>query len=147
MNMKEHIAKKKINSLKLEIEYHNNLYFNQDINEISDFEYDKKLNTLIELEKKFPHLKTINSPSRRVGGTITKKFNSLAHQNPMLSLSNTYSESDIRNFDKRIKKNLKEKNIEYVESYVCNEINRDAQKGRNISLSFQKCGLIPACCL
>jgi len=114
MNMEEHIAKKKISSLKSEIEYHNRLYYNQDVNEISDFEYDKKLNTLIELEKKFPHLKTINSPSRRVGGTITKKFNSLAHQNPMLSLSNTYSESDIRNFDKRIKKNLKEKNIEYL---------------------------------
>ena len=76
MNMEEHIAKKKISSLKSEIEYHNRLYYNQDVNEISDFEYDKKLNTLIELEKKFPHLKTINSPSRRVGGTITKKFNS-----------------------------------------------------------------------
>ena len=114
MNKEEQIKKREIDTLKSEIEYHNNIYYNKDSNEISDLEYDKKLNTLIELENKFPHLKTIDSPSQRIGGTITKKFESIKHNNPMLSLSNTYSEAELIEFDKRIKKNLPNENIQYT---------------------------------
>ena len=114
MNSKDQLIKQKIEDLKSEIEYHNNLYYNEDINEISDLEFDKKLSYLIELEKKYPEFKTNDSPSQRVGGTITKKFETKNHKIPMLSLSNTYSESEMIDFDKRIKKNLPNKNIEYT---------------------------------
>jgi len=114
MNKEEQIIKREIDTLKSEIEYHNNIYYNKDSNEISDLEYDKKLNTLIKLENKFPHLKTIDSPSQRIGGTITKKFETIKHNNPMLSLSNTYSEAELIKFDKRIKKNLPDENIQYT---------------------------------
>ena len=114
MNNKDQIVKQKIEDLKSEIEYHNNLYYNEDINEISDLEFDKKLSCLIELEKKYPEFKTNDSPSQRVGGTITKKFETKNHENPMLSLSNTYSESELIDFDKRMKKNLPNQKIDYT---------------------------------
>ena len=70
MNNKYQLVKQKIEDLKSEIEYHNNLYYNEDKNEISDLEFDKKLRYLIELEKKYPEFKTSDSPSERVGGKI-----------------------------------------------------------------------------
>ena len=114
MNNKYPIVKQKIEDLKSEIEYHNNLYYNEDKNEISDLEFDKKLTYLIELEKKYPEFKTSDSPSQRVGGKITKKFETKNHKIPMLSLSNTYSESELFDFDKRIKKKFPNNDIEYT---------------------------------
>ena len=114
MNNKYPIVKQKIEDLKSEIEYHNNLYYNEDKNEISDLEFDKKLTYLIELEKKYPEFKTSDSPSQRVGGKITKKFETKNHKIPMLSLSNTYSESELFDFDKRMKKRLSNNDIEYT---------------------------------
>ena len=114
MNNKYPIVKQKIEDLKSEIEYHNNLYYNEDKNEISDLEFDKKLSYLIELEKKYPEFKTSDSPSERVGGKITKKFETKNHKIPMLSLSNTYSESELFDFDKRMKKRLSNNDIEYT---------------------------------
>ena len=114
MNNKYQLVKQKIEDLKSEIEYHNNLYYNEDKNEISDLEFDKKLSYLIELEKKYPEFKTSDSPSERVGGKITKKFETKNHKIPMLSLSNTYSESELFDFDKRMKKRLSNNNIEYT---------------------------------
>ena len=114
MNNKYQLVKQKIEDLKSEIEYHNNLYYNEDKNEISDLEFDKKLRYLIELEKKYPEFKTSDSPSERVGGKITKKFETKNHKIPMLSLSNTYSESELFDFDKRIKKRLSNNDIEYT---------------------------------
>jgi len=114
MNNKYPLVKQKIEDLKSEIEYHNNLYYNEDKNEISDLEFDKKLTYLIELEKKYPEFKTSDSPSQRVGGKITKKFETKNHKIPMLSLSNTYSESELFDFDKRIKKKFPNNDIEYT---------------------------------
>ena len=114
MNNKYPLVKQKIEDLKSEIEYHNNLYYNEDKNEISDLEFDKKLTYLIELEKKYPEFKTSDSPSQRVGGMITKKFETKNHKIPMLSLSNTYSESELFDFDKRIKKKFPNNDIEYT---------------------------------
>ena len=74
----------------------------------------KKLSYLIELEKKYPEFKTSDSPSERVGGKITKKFETKNHKIPMLSLSNTYSESELFDFDKRMKKRLSNNDIEYT---------------------------------
>ena len=105
--MDKNLAKQKILLLREELEYHNQLYYNEHKNEISDYEYDQKINNLIDLEKKFPEFNSLNSPSIRVGGKITKEFKTIKHSSPMLSLSNTYSEEELDEFDKRVKKILK----------------------------------------
>ena len=112
--MDKEFAKKRIEELRDDINYHNKLYYDEDKNSISDYEYDQKMNALVDLEKKFPELKSKNSPSIKVGGKITKEFETFKHSNPMLSLSNTYSEKDLNDFDKRTKKSLGVENIEYV---------------------------------
>ena len=112
--MDKNLAKQKILLLREELEYHNQLYYNEHKNEISDYEYDQKINNLIDLEKKFPEFNSMNSPSIRVGGKITKEFKTITHSSPMLSLSNTYSEEELDDFDKRVKKILKINEIEYT---------------------------------
>ena len=112
--MDKNLAKQKIFLLREELEYHNQLYYNKHKNEISDYEYDQKMNNLIDLEKKFPEFNSMNSPSIRVGGKITKGFKTITHSSPMLSLSNTYSEEELDDFDKRVKKILKISEIEYT---------------------------------
>ncbi len=106
-------AKKKIETLTEKINYHNNLYYQQSKTEISDYEFDQLLNELIQLEIKFPELKLPDSPTQRVGGTITKEFETVAHQYPMLSLGNTYSEQELRDFDERVAKGLEGDAYEY----------------------------------
>ena len=108
-------VKKRIHQLRKEIDYHNKLYYEESRNIISDFDYDKKIQELIKLEELHPEFKSASSPSVKVGGKITKEFNTIDHNVPMLSLSNTYSNQDLLDFDKRVKKNL---NIEEVE-YLC----------------------------
>lgn len=97
-------AKLRIDQLRSEIENHNNSYYilNQPV--ISDFEYDILLNELNTLEKTFPEFSSEDSPTRRVGSDITKEFIQFPHKYPMLSLGNTYSEEELREFDARIKK-------------------------------------------
>ncbi|MFM8743217.1 MAG: NAD-dependent DNA ligase LigA, partial [Cytophagales bacterium] len=106
-------AKHKITHLTDQINYHNELYYQQNKSEISDFEFDKLLQQLIELEQQFPELKLPDSPTQRVGGTITKEFENVAHQYPMMSLGNTYSEEELRDFDERVKKGLDGAPYEY----------------------------------
>lgn len=112
--MDRETARKKITNLREEIEYHNKLYYDDNENIISDYDYDLKMNELISLEKEFPEFLISTSPSLKVGGKITKDFKTFKHNTPMLSLSNTYSNSDLDDFDKRIKKLLKTDDIEYV---------------------------------
>jgi DNA ligase (NAD+) len=111
MNQSE--AKAKIETLRKEIEEHNKRYYvlNQPL--ISDFEYDILLNELDTLEKKFPEFRSDNSPTKRVGSDITKEFEQYEHIYPMLSLGNTYSEEELREFDNRIHKSISQP-IEYV---------------------------------
>jgi DNA ligase (NAD+) len=99
-------AKKEIQKLSDAINYHNELYYQKSKTEISDFEFDKLLQRLIELENSFPALKEHDSPSQRVGGTITKQFPNVKHKYPMLSLGNTYSKEELEDFDKRVAKGL-----------------------------------------
>lgn len=106
-------ALSRIEELSTILHYHNNLYYQKNTTEISDFEFDKLLQELIELEKKFPEYLKSDSPSQRVGGTITKEFASVTHKYPMLSLSNTYSEEEIREFDERVQKAVGH-SVEYV---------------------------------
>lgn len=111
--MKLSDAKKKIAELSREINNHNRLYYIEDNPVISDYDFDKLLEELIELEKQFPDLKTSDSPTQRVGGGITKNFESVPHEFPMLSLSNTYSEQELRDFDERVRKGLYGEPFEY----------------------------------
>lgn len=106
-------AKKEIEQLTEKINYHNDLYYQQHRTEISDFEFDQLLEKLLALEKQFPELKDTNSPTQRVGGTITKEFATVYHKYPMLSLSNTYSEQELLDFDARIAKGLEGEPYEY----------------------------------
>lgn len=105
---------KRYEELKKLIEHHNNLYHHQDKPEISDFEYDKLFQELLDLEKKNPELVTVDSPSLRVGSQVLSAFVKVAHRMPMLSLSNSYNTDDLVDFNDRIKKFLKsEAAIEY----------------------------------
>ncbi len=106
-------ATKEIQQLTEQVNYHNNLYYQQNRTEISDFEFDQLLKQLIDLENQFPALKLPDSPTQRVGGAITKEFEAVAHQYPMLSLGNTYSEQDLRDFDERVAKGLEGVAFEY----------------------------------
>ena len=99
-------AKERIAKLSELLHYYNRKYYQESISEISDFEFDKLMEELIELETTYPELRTEDSPSQRVGGTITKSFDTVVHRFPMLSLGNTYSREDLLDFDNRVKKGL-----------------------------------------
>lgn len=139
--MTEQTAEQRIHELSLKINYHNALYYQENRSEISDYEFDMLLEELIRLEAQFPQFKKEDSPSQRVGGTITKDFLTVRHKYPMLSLGNTYSEEELLDFDKRIKKILESEglNLEEIE-YVC-ELKFD---GVSISLTYQDGKLLRA---
>ena len=99
--------------LRAEIERHNTLYYEQAAPEISDRDFDLLLEELISLEKSYPDLLTPDSPTQRVGGSVSKDFAQVRHDTPMLSLSNTYSEEELAEFDQRVGKALNEP-YEYV---------------------------------
>ncbi len=111
--MKPSEAKERIERLRLEIEEHNHKYYILSQPAISDFEYDILLNELDTLEKRFPEFVTEDSPTRRVGSDLIEEFVQYEHKYPMLSLGNTYSEEELRDFDTRIKKVTNEP-VEYV---------------------------------
>ena len=93
--MDKNFIKNEIRKLRDELEYHNKLYYDENRNVISDYEYDKKMNDLINLEIKNPEFKSSSSPTVKVGGKITKEFETYQHSNQMLSLSNTYTNQDL----------------------------------------------------
>jgi DNA ligase (NAD+) len=86
------------------IEHHNHRYYVMSEPEISDFEYDLLMSELDTLEKKYPDLQEENSPTSRVGSDLNREFTQIEHTYPMLSLANTYSEDEIRDFDQRVRK-------------------------------------------
>jgi len=107
-------ARKEIERLTELINYHNELYYQQHRTEISDYEFDQLLEKLIRLENEFPQFRYPDSPSQRVGGTVTRDFPQVAHRYPMLSLSNTYNENELRDFDSRVAKGLGGQPYEYI---------------------------------
>ena len=113
MNEKEAI--KELEKLREEINYHNHRYYILDSPVISDSEYDRLFRRLQELETKFPHLITPDSPTRRVGAMPLDEFKTIAHTIPMLSLNNANNVEEAREFDERVKRFLETKDeIEYV---------------------------------
>jgi len=106
--------KNQVEKLTQEINQHNYNYYVLDKPIISDYEFDILLTQLIELENQYPQLKLEDSPTQRVGGAITKNFETAEHKFPMLSLSNTYNEGEIEDFHRRIKQTITDEEIEYV---------------------------------
>lgn len=106
-------AKEQIDSLREELREHNYNYYILDNPTISDYEFDMKLKTLQDLEKQHPEFSDDNSPTQRVGGTITKNFNTVVHDFRMYSLDNSYSKEDLLDWEKRIKK-LVDGDIKYT---------------------------------
>jgi DNA ligase (NAD+) len=106
-------TRQQIQELTDKINYHNDLYYQKNTSEISDLEFDQMLEKLLTLEREFPELKLPDSPTQRVGGTITKEFPTVFHRYPMLSLSNTYSAEELKEFDARIAKGLDGEPYEY----------------------------------
>lgn len=106
-------VQERIAALSHELHRHNHLYYVLSQPEISDYEFDMMLKELESLEAEHPQYVLDNSPTKRVGGDITKKFPSVVHQFPMLSLSNSYSEEEIKEWEQRVKKLVGDE-IEYV---------------------------------
>ena len=129
-NMEEHILR-----LREELNEHNYNYYVLDTPTISDFEFDKKLKELEALENQHPEFFDINSPTKRVGGDITKDFETIPHEHRMYSLDNSYSKEDLLDWETRIKKM-----IDGDIQYVC-ELKYD---GASISLTYENGLLVKA---
>lgn len=107
-------ARERAAQLRAELERHNRLYYAEAAPEISDREFDALLRELQELEAAHPELAAADSPTRRVGGEPLEGFRTVKHAVPMLSLDNTYSLEEMREFDARVRKALGEETVEYV---------------------------------
>jgi DNA ligase (NAD+) len=117
-----------IENLRQELHEHNYKYYVLDTPEISDYDFDMKLNALQELEKDHPEYKDPNSPTMRVGGEVTKNFTTVVHDFRMYSLSNSYSKEDLEDWQTRI-----QKIIEEPVEFTC-ELKYD---GASISLTYE----------
>ena len=111
--MDKNKAADRIRELRRQIEEHNHRYYVLAKPGISDFEYDLLLNELVTLEKQFPEYTDAGSPGQRVGSDLNREFMQVTHRYPMLSLGNTYSEDEIREFDQRIRKLIGDE-FEYI---------------------------------
>lgn len=127
--------REEMDALVAELNQHNYNYYVLAMPTIGDYEFDKKLKHLADLEKANPDFADPNSPTQRVGGDITKNFITVQHKYPMLSLGNTYNEQDLRDFDERIRKAIGD-NFQYV----C-ELKFD---GLSISLTYENGKLVRA---
>ncbi len=124
-----------ITSLRVELQEHNHKYYVLDTPTISDFEFDQKLKQLQALELAHPEYDDPNSPSHRVGGAVTKNFETIVHEHRMYSLDNSYSKEDLEDWETRIKKM-----VDGDVSYTC-ELKYD---GASISLTYENGALLRA---
>lgn len=151
-------AQKKIEELRKELDEHNYRYYVLADPTISDFEFDQKLTELQKLETDHPEYFSSESPTQRVGGTVTKEFKNVKHKYPMLSLSNTYNEEELREFDDRIRKSgltdfeyvaeLKYDGVSisltYVNGMLTQAVTRgDGEKGDDVTANVKTIGSIP----
>jgi DNA ligase (NAD+) len=112
--MSSDLIKKRIDGLSSQLHDHNHRYYLQDAPIISDKDFDVLMSELQSLEDSNPDLVQDNSPTKRVGGGITKNFTTVSHKYPMLSLGNSYSEDDLLDFENRIKKVVEDGPVEYT---------------------------------
>lgn len=125
-----------IQALRDELNSHNYNYYVLDNAIISDFDFDVKLKELESLEKKFPEFFDENSPTQRVGGTITKNFQTVSHEYRMYSLDNSYSKEDLQDWENRIQRVLGNVDLQYT----C-ELKYD---GASISITYENGKLLRA---
>ncbi|MDG1176453.1 MAG: NAD-dependent DNA ligase LigA [Flavobacteriales bacterium] len=152
------MSKQRIEELTKSLQEYNYQYYVMDNSLVSDFEFDTLLKELQELEEKNPEFTSENSPTKRVGGDVTKKFEQVVHKYKMLSLSNSYSKEEIIDFETRIKK-LTNDDIEYVcelkydgvaigIQYIDGKFHQavtrgDGTKGENVSTNVKTIKSIP----
>lgn len=156
MNANE--AQSEIIKLTEELNRHNHLYYVESNPEISDYDFDMMLKRLQELEEQFPDLASPVSPTKRVGGDLTKKFESVVHRYPMLSLSNTYSQEEIQDWVTRISKSIESEiefvcelkydgvaiGIQYVDGLIKQAVTRgDGSQGENVTNNVKTIRTIP----
>lgn len=127
--------KEQINTLRADLHRHNYNYYVLNAPEISDKEFDDRMRELQDLEQAHPEYKDDNSPTMRVGSDLNKNFTQVPHKYPMLSLGNTYSESEVTDFYQRVKKALNE------DFEICCEMKYD---GTSISLTYEDGKLVRA---
>lgn len=127
--------KERIDWLRAELHRHNYNYYVMNAPEITDKEFDDLMRELQDLEKEHPEYADENSPTMRVGSDLNKNFTQVAHKYPMLSLGNTYSESEVTDFYERVKKALNE------DFEICCELKYD---GTSISLTYEDGKLVRA---
>ena len=128
-------VQQQIENLRNELRKHNHSYYVLDNATISDYDFDVKLKELQELEGKYPEFFDANSPTQRVGGEVTKNFETVSHEHRMYSLDNSYSKEDLQDWEVRIKK-LVDGDIHYT----C-ELKYD---GASISLTYEQGKLVRA---
>ena len=128
-------TEQQITELRTVLKEHNYRYYVVDEPTISDFEFDQLLKSLKDLEDKHPAFFDPNSPTQRVGGSVTKNFDTIVHEHRMYSLDNSYSQSDLEDWESRIKKVIEE-----PVTYVC-ELKYD---GASISLTYENGALLRA---
>ncbi len=156
MNLVE--ATKRAATLRKTIEEHNRRYYVENRPSITDFEYDLLLQELTGIEKKFPQLVTSDSPTQYVGSDITKEFVQVKHKYPMMSLGNTYSLEELREFDNRVRKTLDSEpeyvcelkfdgtaiGLAYVNGRLHQAVTRgDGEKGDDVTLNVKTIKSIP----
>ena len=110
-------AEQRVGLLRQELERHNQLYYVEARPEITDREYDRLMQELVELEHRFPELQTADSPSQKVGGEPIRGFVQAAHQVPMLSIDNLFAEQELEEWDQGLRKSLDTEQLEYSIEY------------------------------
>src|SRR4051794_25485200 len=99
-------AEKRVKDLRDQLNRANHLYYIESRPEITDREYDKLMQELIDLETAHPDLRTPDSPTQRIGGDLQTELKPVRHAVPMMSIDNTYNEQEVRAFDERVRKGL-----------------------------------------
>lgn len=128
--------RERVEWLRTELHRHNHLYYIDNAPEISDQQFDAWLRELQDLETAHPELTDPNSPTQRVGSDLSNEFRQVEHRYPMLSLANTYSETEVADFYERVRKGLEGEEFE-----ICCEMKYD---GTSISLTYEDGRLIQA---
>ncbi|WP_224482615.1 NAD-dependent DNA ligase LigA [Robertkochia aurantiaca] len=126
----------KIKNLREELREHNYRYYVLDKPVISDYDFDMKLKELEKLEREHPEFDDPNSPTRRVGGAVTKNFETVKHDLPMYSLDNSYSKEELSEWEKRVERLLGSDDL----SFTC-ELKYD---GASVSITYQEGNLLRA---
>ncbi len=150
-------VERELYELREQIRYHSRKYYTEDDPEISDFEYDKLYRRLEELEAQYPELVTEDSPTRRVGGPVYNTFAEVVHEVPMESLHDSFSEDELRDFDRRVREAVDSPEyvvepkfdglsvaLEYVDGVFTRGSTRgDGQRGEDVTENIRTIRKVP----